>query len=130
MRSRVVLIALLAAARLTSGAARASDCNRNWVDDAADIASGTSQDANGNGVPDECDVSWGSFEGPDCLADREARHVALADLDGDRRLDISDAVSTISFLFLGGTKIPEPYPGCGFGTDPLGPTCEEFTACP
>lgn len=32
-----------------------ADCNANLVDDADDIASGTSQDANGDGVPDECE---------------------------------------------------------------------------
>lgn len=31
------------------------DCNENGVDDAVDIALGTSGDANANGVPDECE---------------------------------------------------------------------------
>lgn len=31
------------------------DCNRNGVDDSADIAGGASEDVNGNGVPDECE---------------------------------------------------------------------------
>ena len=31
------------------------DCNGNGVDDAQDIADGTSLDCNGNGVPDECE---------------------------------------------------------------------------
>lgn len=31
------------------------DCNSNGVDDAVDIALGTSGDANANGVPDECE---------------------------------------------------------------------------
>lgn len=31
------------------------DCNGNFIDDAAEIAAGTSADANGNGVPDECE---------------------------------------------------------------------------
>ncbi|MCH2136841.1 MAG: M12 family metallo-peptidase [Phycisphaerales bacterium] len=30
------------------------DCNGNWIDDAVDIDSGTSNDANSDGVPDEC----------------------------------------------------------------------------
>jgi glucose/arabinose dehydrogenase len=30
------------------------DCNHNGIDDACDIASGTSLDANGDGIPDEC----------------------------------------------------------------------------
>ena len=37
------------------------DCNGNGVDDADDIANGTSEDCDGNGVPDECD--------PDCDSD-------------------------------------------------------------
>ncbi len=32
-----------------------TDCNANSIDDACDIASGTSQDCNSNGVPDECE---------------------------------------------------------------------------
>jgi hypothetical protein len=34
-----------------------NDCNMNGVDDAIDIAEGTSQDCNGNQIPDECDVA-------------------------------------------------------------------------
>lgn len=33
-----------------------SDCNSNAVDDAEDIANGTSQDVNANGQPDECEL--------------------------------------------------------------------------
>jgi len=36
---------------------RSSDCNGNGVDDATDIASGTSQDCNHNFIPDECDLN-------------------------------------------------------------------------
>jgi hypothetical protein len=32
-----------------------TDCNNNGVDDAADIAAGTSNDDNANAVPDECE---------------------------------------------------------------------------
>ena len=39
------------------------DCNGNGVDDADDIANGTSADCDGNGVPDECESS-GSCETP------------------------------------------------------------------
>jgi hypothetical protein len=38
----------------TSGMAASLDCNGNGVDDATDIADGTSQDCDANGVPDEC----------------------------------------------------------------------------
>ena len=40
-----------------------ADCNNNGVDDATDIANGTSQDCNANGVPDECELA-----GNDCNA--------------------------------------------------------------
>jgi len=34
-----------------------TDCNNNGVDDACDIANGTSYDDNGNGIPDECEFT-------------------------------------------------------------------------
>ena len=34
-----------------------TDCNSNGVDDACDIANGTSNDDNGNGTPDECEFT-------------------------------------------------------------------------
>lgn len=37
-----------------------TDCNGNLVDDACDIAAGSSEDCNGNGIPDECDIASGS----------------------------------------------------------------------
>ena len=36
-----------------------TDCNNNGIDDACDLANGTSSDDNGNGIPDECEF-------PDC----------------------------------------------------------------
>ncbi|MEM7307188.1 MAG: hypothetical protein AAF682_10985 [Planctomycetota bacterium] len=38
----------------------APDCNGNGLDDALDIAAGTSTDCNGNGVPDSCDIQLGA----------------------------------------------------------------------
>jgi thiosulfate dehydrogenase len=38
------------------------DCNGNGVDDATDIAGGTSQDCNANGIPDECDIASGTSQ--------------------------------------------------------------------
>ena len=38
----------------------AIDCNSNGVNDASDIAAGTSQDCQSNGVPDECDIAKGT----------------------------------------------------------------------
>ena len=37
------------------------DCNGNFIEDSADISSGTSTDCNGNAVPDECDFSNGTL---------------------------------------------------------------------
>ncbi|MEO1584826.1 MAG: hypothetical protein AAFR96_09680 [Planctomycetota bacterium] len=39
---------------LVEGGGPVNDCNSNGVEDADDIASGTSDDVDGNGVPDEC----------------------------------------------------------------------------
>ncbi|MCA9272309.1 MAG: hypothetical protein KDA31_04605 [Phycisphaerales bacterium] len=36
------------------GGGNITDCNNNGVDDATDIANGTSQDRNADGIPDEC----------------------------------------------------------------------------
>jgi len=41
------------------------DCNDNGVDDADDIASGTSEDCNSNGIPDECEKDCNSNGIPD-----------------------------------------------------------------
>lgn len=38
------------------GAIPITDCNGNNIDDADDIANGTSTDCNGNGIPDECEL--------------------------------------------------------------------------
>ena len=43
------------------------DCNGNGIDDADDIAQGTSQDCNTNEIPDECDLIDGTSE--DCDED-------------------------------------------------------------
>ncbi len=42
---------------VVTGISVATDCNRNGIADAEDIARGTSLDQNGNGIPDECDGS-------------------------------------------------------------------------
>ncbi|MCA9309948.1 MAG: PQQ-dependent sugar dehydrogenase, partial [Phycisphaerales bacterium] len=36
-----------------------TDCNNNGIDDATDIANGTSEDCNANGIPDECESAGG-----------------------------------------------------------------------
>ncbi len=37
------------------------DCNHNGVEDAVDIATGTSADTNHNGIPDECEQSFAAY---------------------------------------------------------------------
>lgn len=51
-------------ALVAAGGGGITDCNNNGVEDADDIASGTSQDCNANGIPDECDISSGASQ--DC----------------------------------------------------------------
>jgi hypothetical protein len=49
------------------------DCNGNGIDDAVDIANGTSLDCDGNGVPDECQPDCNSDGTPDvCEVDCNA----------------------------------------------------------
>ena len=43
------------------GEAWTFDCNANGIDDAVDIAIGSSSDADLDGVPDECQVAPGDF---------------------------------------------------------------------
>jgi len=76
------------------------DCNGNGVDDAADIASGTSLDCNANGVPDECEYR--------------------ADMDGDGLTTLVDyaafaaAMTGPSGSYLRGmTPSPQPSPLSG-----------------
>lgn len=53
----------------------AFDCNRNCVDDIADISQGVSSDVNQNSVPDECEC--------------------ISDIDGNGQVDVSDLLSII-----------------------------------
>jgi len=60
--------------------------------------------------------------GPECAA--------AYDSNADDIVDISDAVYTLSYLFLGGPPPPEPFPGCG--TSPPGPSalsCSRSSQC-
>ena len=71
-----------------------TDCNGNGIDDAADIASGTSSDANLDGVPDEC--------APPC-----PELFIRGDTNADGGLDLSDAITILGYLFNGGAT-PSP----------------------
>jgi hypothetical protein len=115
----------------------ASDCNRNGVDDSADIASGTSPDCNGNGVPDECDVTPGTFGFPSSLTIPDVGYLTElkgADLNADGVMDLAaitpgddsdDVYGSVSvFLGLGGAAFGPAvqidmadYPASIAGTD-------------
>jgi hypothetical protein len=69
------------------------DCSGNGDDDLEDIRDGTSQDANDNGTPDEC-------EAPPAPIFRRA------DANADGKVDQTDAITTLTVLFLGGADIP------------------------
>lgn len=71
----------------------AGDCNMNGIDDAQDIANNTSEDLDLNLVPDECECSTPLF--------------LRGDVNRDFSLDISDAASVLTYLFLSGTP-PQP----------------------
>lgn len=61
--TRVVGLSMLVACTsfLSSpNAAHAADCNSNGIEDATDIAEGTSGDCNSNGIVDECDLMAGT----------------------------------------------------------------------
>jgi hypothetical protein len=53
-----------------------------------------------------------------------------ADADDNGTLDLTDALYTLSFLFLGGPSPEAPFPDCGVERwiDALG--CEEYPLCP
>ncbi|NOX58897.1 MAG: hypothetical protein GXP29_08580, partial [Planctomycetes bacterium] len=55
--TRVIVAGVLALWLYAPSFALALDCNFNGVDDAVDIAVGTSLDCDDNGVPDECQVN-------------------------------------------------------------------------
>ena len=63
--------------RIVEDTVLTQDCNRNCVDDAADIKDGISYDSNGNGIPDECECT--------------------ADFDSDGDVDVRDLLELISF---------------------------------
>ena len=54
---------------------------------------------------------------------------AAADGNGDGMLDISDSVSILGFLFLGGARPPAPHPSCGVEADPGPIPCAAFPPC-
>ncbi len=72
-----------------------ADCNKNGIDDLTDIAGGFSADTNANGMPDECELAASDL----CYA--------CGDANGDKVVNIGDAVHVINYIFKSG---PAPNP--------------------
>lgn len=71
------------------------DCNGNGVDDAVDIAMGTSQDCNGDDVPDECNIAAGDLD--DCAGG------VLGDYDDGETFFTDSCIGCHGVAGLGGT---------------------------
>jgi len=65
------------------------DCNQNGIDDLLEIEEDGLQDSNMNGLPDECEV----------------KPFQRGDANGDAAINITDPVTILNFLFLGGTEL-------------------------
>ncbi len=85
------------------------DCNGNGVDDALEIANGSSRDRNGNGIPDECEIAAGTL--------------CPSDYNGDGFVNGIDFDSFI-YEFVYGTAAAD-YNGDGFTN---GVDFDQFTA--
>lgn len=82
------------------------DCNGNGVGDGVDFSSGGSKDCTGNGIPDECDIASGTNKDLDAngIPDECVPPGGLSlrgDGNADGTADISDAIHTLEYLFLG-----------------------------
>ena len=78
LRFHADIVALMRESALTF-ACIANDDNGNGIDDAVDIADGTSSDVNGNGIPDETE----DCNGNGILDDTDIANGTSADLDGN-----------------------------------------------
>src|SRR5213593_3515050 len=92
--ARAAILALCALAALPQLPGQ-DDCNQNGVDDAQDIAAGTSRDCNGNGVPDECDLAPTHLQFQPRRRSRVVtqpreflEELVPGDFDGDGRIDL------------------------------------------
>ena len=115
----------------------ASDCNRNNVPDACELATGELADENKNGFPDACERIRRFIRG-DCDQDGSACNGvndaldllswlflgraappcrAACDADGNGELELADAVYGLNFCFDGRAAPVAPFPACGPGTD-------------
>ena len=90
------------------GGGGGNDCNANDVDDADDIADGTSEDCNGNDIPDECDIADGTSE--DCDGNGIPDECE-DDADGDGVIDACDGCPDDA------DKVDPGQCGCGVADD-------------
>ncbi len=81
------------------------DCNRNEVDDAADLLDLTSADCNGNEIPDECEIAAGTAADSNGNGVIDACDCQAADLDKSGSVDTPDFLALLA----------------AWGTDPGGP---------
>ena len=88
------------------------DCDDSGIPDECEIASGDSEDCDANLIPDHCELGRGrDSDGNGVLDDCEGNPQVLGDCNQDGRLDLSDSVCLLGFLFLGNAeRLP-----CGAG---------------
>jgi len=53
-----------------------------------------------------------------------------ADADDNGRLELTDAIYALTYLFLGGPSPPEPFTACGKDVTESELDCDGFAACP
>ena len=99
---------------LAAQPASAVDCNRNDIDDAADLTSGSSEDCNDNGVPDECEIAPVEFAvGTASAVASRPQVIVVRDFNGDGLADVATGnrnrvTSTVSMVVNAGGGIFEP----------------------
>jgi len=103
----------LVTACLLSSLVCGADCNRNGVEDEADLTAGASEDCNGNGVPDECDIAYATSE--DCnnngVPDEcEGGEQSIRDCNGNGQPDLEDIATGVS-IDADGDGIPDECEG-------------------
>src|SRR5262245_43123811 len=86
--------AALAAGSVASVPAPAGDCDASGIEDAIEIARGTSEDLDLDGVPDACERGADALPLTFLRRLRLERHVVTGDLDGDARLDLIGIVGS------------------------------------
>lgn len=93
------------------------DCNNNGIEDAVDIATGSSADANGNGIPDECESSYTTScecptsVPPPCGNDDATAGCKNSTGAGGKLTPVGTSSASTDDLVLNATQIPGPATG-------------------